>query len=577
MGLTGALNIGRSALAASQIGLQTAGNNIANAATPGYARQLTVFQPSRGQRFGGFTIGRGVGVSAIERQVDEAVQSRLRTSLGDEAAAGERSSILQQLEGVLNELSDFDLSSELSAFFNSWSDAANLLESDAVVVGEGARVAGFIRNMRDDLSALRSQIETQIDQQTQQANQILNEIAALNSEIAGGEVGGAAANGLRDQRDQRLNELATLMDISAVPDPSSGSLDVFVGSTPVVIGGQNRGVSIERVSDGDSVSVRLRLGTDGSVLPVSGGAIGGLLSTRGDAIDTTLDSLDDVARALIREVNQVHGTGANSAGHTRLDSERVIPAGDAALAINDPLNGTFSSLPFEVTNGGFIINITAPGGATRQARIDVDLDGITAAFASGTANDTSVADIVNDIGDLQGVEATIDATGRVVLSAEPGFTFSISDDTSGLVSALGLGGFFKGTGAADIDVRSELVSDPSGLVLGRMTAGSFVENGTALGITSLADQGVAMLGGQTVTARWADTVQSVGAQAGFAQTASEAQTLVRESLEAQRASTSGVSIDEETINLTTFQRQFQGAARLISTADELLSELIAIL
>ncbi|MEO1717937.1 MAG: flagellar basal body protein, partial [Planctomycetota bacterium] len=40
MAIGSAFNIGRSALQASQLGVQVASNNLANAATPGYARQV---------------------------------------------------------------------------------------------------------------------------------------------------------------------------------------------------------------------------------------------------------------------------------------------------------------------------------------------------------------------------------------------------------------------------------------------------------------------------------------------------------------------------------------------------------
>jgi flagellar hook-associated protein 1 FlgK len=52
--------------------------------------------------------------------------------------------------------------------------------------------------------------------------------------------------------------------------------------------------------------------------------------------------------------------------------------------------------------------------------------------------------------------------------------------------------------------------------------------------------------------------------------------LVRESLEAQEQAVSGVSIDEESIDLLLFQRQFQAAARFISTIDETLQTLLSI-
>jgi flagellar hook-associated protein 1 FlgK len=45
-------------------------------------------------------------------------------------------------------------------------------------------------------------------------------------------------------------------------------------------------------------------------------------------------------------------------------------------------------------------------------------------------------------------------------------------------------------------------------------------------------------------------------------------------LTTQRASTSGVSLDEETINLITYQKAYQAAARIVTVMDEMLDTLI---
>ena len=56
----------------------------------------------------------------------------------------------------------------------------------------------------------------------------------------------------------------------------------------------------------------------------------------------------------------------------------------------------------------------------------------------------------------------------------------------------------------------------------------------------------------------------------------DATRLVRESLDAQRQAVSGVSLDEESINLLNYQRQYQGAARFISVIDELTQTLLGL-
>jgi flagellar hook-associated protein 1 FlgK len=51
---------------------------------------------------------------------------------------------------------------------------------------------------------------------------------------------------------------------------------------------------------------------------------------------------------------------------------------------------------------------------------------------------------------------------------------------------------------------------------------------------------------------------------------------VRESIDSQIQATSGVSLDEESINMLSYQRQFQAAARYIATIDETLQTLLTI-
>ena len=93
MALLGAsFQIGRSALAAYQSAIAITGQNIANVGNPNYTRltgRLTTLQG--GPTLGGVAPGGGVNLTALERHVDEALESRLRMSLGTRAARCRRS------------------------------------------------------------------------------------------------------------------------------------------------------------------------------------------------------------------------------------------------------------------------------------------------------------------------------------------------------------------------------------------------------------------------------------------------------------------------------------------------------
>jgi len=576
MGLNNAIDIGRSSITASQAGIQVTANNLANISTRGFARRVVSLEPSRGVRDGGVFVGRGVDLADVRRQASESVQRRLRASIGDEAGARESANLRTGLESILNELSGQDLSSRLNDFFNAWSERANLTQSSSVVVQEGVQLAGFVRGLDEQLVDLRNSIDAELGSLVSRAEQLSSQVASLNREIVSAEVGGATANALRDQRDVVIDELSELLDVEAVEQPS-GAVDLVVGSEPIVTGSRARSLVLDRRSGAQGVEVRVRVGADGRELRVDSGRIGALLDERGRSVEQTRRSLDLVAGELIAGVNRLHATGTNEAGLTRAQSLRAMSVTDRAIAFNDPASGAMEGVPGEVRNGGFFVHVThSATGATEQVRVDVDLDGLDSGLAPGTGDDTSPADVAAQLDAIDGISAGFAPDGRLVIEASAGFEFRFADDTSGVLGALGVNAYFTGTGASDIGVREELEREPSLLQSGRMESGTLVENGTALAIARLQDEPLDGLDGRSLRGAWQDRVQAVGSETERALDRAEATTTIREGLESQRAVVSGVSADEESVNLLAFQRQFQGAARVISVADELLQTLISI-
>ncbi len=578
MSLSAALEIGRSALAASQIGIQIAGNNMANAATPGYSRQLGRFVSVQGAGSQmGISIGGGVSVNAVQREVDNALQGRLWGATSDQSAAQAQQQIYSQVEDTLGELGDHDLSSQLSAFFQGWSEQGNQTPTASAVVQQGDQLASFIKQLRGNLTDQRGQIDDQIGAGVDRANQLLVQIAGLNQAIAGSEVGGAQANTLRDQRDSAISELSTYVDVNVVDHGSQG-VDVLVGSTPVVLGNQSRGLQVKtQVVNGDTqISVSTVAGAQ--TLSIASGSLGSLVAQRASAVDDTVAKLDQLASNGLFAVNKLHSTGRNADGLTTTTGTLSVPTGDRALALNDPNNATFGGLPYHAVNGGFVVNVRDKAtGTTTSVRINVDLDGITNAGTPGTSDDTTATDIQNKLNTIPGLSASFTPDGKLKVDAAQGFDFSFSDDSSGAVAVLGLNAYFTGTSAKDIGVRDDLKADPSLLTRGRDVDGQFVENGTSLGISGLQDVSIPALGGQTLQGMWRDTVQTVGANSAGATTAAQAAGVVRDSLDSQRSAISGVSVDEESINLLDYQRQYQGAAKIISVADSMTQELMQLI
>ena len=99
---------------------------------------------------------------------------------------------------------------------------------------------------------------------------------------------------------------------------------------------------------------------------------------------------------------------------------------------------------------------------------------------------------------------------------------------------------------------------------------------TALALADLQDAPVTALSGSSLREFWQNSVNGLAVKASAANLAVESAGLVRQSLDAQIQSVSGVSLDEEAINLLMFQRHFQAAARFITVIDEMLETLLAL-
>ncbi|MBU6413823.1 MAG: flagellar hook-associated protein FlgK [Planctomycetes bacterium] len=577
MSLSNAMQIGRSALAVSQAGISVTSNNIANAGTAGYARQIARMEPIQGAGADAAgAAGRGVRISQVRRQVDQAIEHRLRGAISDEASANQNSLLMGQIESVLGTIGDGDLSNQLSQFFNTWSERANGTRTSASVVQQGQQLSNYLSRLRSDLRSQTSQIDGQLSASVSRANTILGQIADLNTAIAGNEQGGNEASALRDQRDIALTELSSLMRVSTV-EHENGAIDVLVGSTPVILGGRSRGLELSFTS-GDDGSSEARIVTRNSAerIDMLGGSIGALVEQRVNGLGDTLASLDRIASQLAFNVNRYHSTGTNAQGLTGTSSQVAFATADRALALNSASNQTMAALPYVPQDGSFKVQMkNTATGETRTVQIRVDLDGLTDAGLPGTDDDTTAQDIVFALNAVPGLNAGFSSEGKLTITSDSGYAFAFQDDSSNVLAALQVNSYFTGTTASSLSVRSDLVTSPSSLVAGRWDAsGNLVENGTALAIARLRDEPNSALGGASIVSSWSDTAQRVGDRAATARIDAEASTTVRANLEGQRANVSGVSTDEESLNLMQYQRQYQGAARLISVCDELMQTLM---
>lgn len=580
MSLSTSLQIGRSALTAGQMAIQIAGNNVSNATTPGYSRQTLSLTPTQDTRFGGNFIGRGVNVQAIRRQVDDALQARLWSGLSAESAGSTDLRLLGGVENVMNALGGTNLSTQLNAFFNSWSTLADTPGAGgprALVVQQGQQLSSYVKNLRSQLVDQRLQVDRELGTSVLRADDLLSQIANLNTQIVTAENGQGVANGLRDQRDALITELSKFMDITAVQQ-ANGNVDILVASQPVVLAGQTRGLQLKFEDDNGTTVISVTTRDNQEKLAITSGTVGSLMRQRNELVTDTIQRVDNIARNLIHEVNRIYSQGSNGQPVSSYQGLTAVGASDLARSFNDPANATFQALNFRPTSGKFSVTVTNNAtGSSQTVNIPIDLDGINSSFAPGFANDTSMNSLIASLNGVSNLTATTGPNGGLVVNAASGFSVSFSDDTSGVLAVLGVNTYFTGTDASDIAVRSDLVASPATLNAARTENGARADNGAALALSRLRNQTITGLNGETFNAAWNGATQAVAVRVTSSKTNAEATKLVRENLDAQRSSISGVSMDEEAINLVNYQRQYQAGARFISVVDEMTQTLLQLI
>ena len=170
-------------------------------------------------------------------------------------------------------------------------------------------------------------------------------------------------------------------------------------------------------------------------------------------------------------------------------------------------------------------------------------------------------------------------------TANPPVSFSMGSDTTGVMAALGINTFFQGTSAATITVNTQLHSDLNRIAAGAINGSNEInagDNSIANDIGKLLTKPVEIstawrtTGNQSLTEYYSTLVSKVGGDTRTAKTNADYNKALAADLDSRQASVSGVSIDEEMSNLIKFQHSYTAAAKLITTADQMLQTLLGL-
>lgn len=452
-----AFEIGRRALNANQFGISLTGQNIANINTPGYSRRRAQLSEAATANIDGKLVGTGVKVTGIEAFRDNLIQSRIQTETGISGKLTAYRDSLAPVEVALNSSESGGLQNAIGSFFGAFRDLdanPNSLPLRAVATQRGANLANAFQSTRSKLDNIRTDVDGQLRSTVDQVNTLAKHIAKLNVDIRTAESSGNDASPLRDQRTELINDISELAGVRQVPNVD-GSVNLTIGEgRPLVAGDKAFELHAGNTPPLGYATITL----DGQPAIFEEGKIRGYQDAI-DEVNSQIDTLDNLAAAVVSRVNTLHTSG------TDLD-------GNAGVKF-------FSDSP-----------------AVTAANISID--------------------------------PAVKANPRLVVAsalAQPGQ---------------------NGTLAGEI---ANLMTDPTTTV-GSQT-GSF-------------------------SSIYGSMLSDTGEKLNAAESNLQTQTAIIAQATAQRDSISGVSLDEEAINLLQYQKAFEAAARFIKVAEEMTQTILSL-
>jgi flagellar hook-associated protein 1 FlgK len=134
---------------------------------------------------------------------------------------------------------------------------------------------------------------------------------------------------------------------------------------------------------------------------------------------------------------------------------------------------------------------------------------------------------------------------------------------------------FVGTAAAAMAMNPAITgaAQPLDLIAASSVSGAVGDGSNARKIAEFQAEAF-LAGGRTASETYLAQITGLGGSIKLAKGNGEAQELVSATLRQQRESASGVSLDEEAANLAKYQRTYQALARLMTSLDEMMDQVI---
>ena len=623
MSLGSALATAISGLQVNQAALSIVSSNIANAQTSGYVTRALVQTEVAGASS---DTGTSVRVLGVNRQLDQYLQSQLRTETSGGGYADKMSSVLAQLQSLYGTPGG---TGTLETAYNGFTSALQALSVNSgaqsarsLALSTAQSLAQQLNTTTQGVQALRSNAEQDIGAAVTQANNDMAQIAKFNSQLQGLSATDNTAAALMDQRDTAIRDLAQLMDIR-VGTAGANQATVYTTSGLQLVGVEASQLSfksqgtLNASSQWNSNPALSTAGTLTLTFPngatvdmiqtksIGSGRIGADLQLRDGTLVQAQAQLDQLAATLASSLSDVTtaGTAAVSGSKTGfdLDLSNVLPGNSINLTYTDTATNTPhqitivrvddpTALPLPNTAASpndKVIGVNFQGGmASIVAQITAAVGNTNLQFSNPAGSTLRVLD--NGAAAVSVNTASTTVTTQVLANGSP--QLPVFSDGSALYTGVITGRGVQQTGfAGRIAVNSALADDPSKFVVyntsplttagdttrsdflySQLTSGSFTYSPqTGLGSRTSPLKG-------TLPNYLQQFLSLQSNAAASAQQIAQGQDVVVNTLQQKFNSASGVNIDAEMANLIALQNTYTANAHVMSVVQSMMQTLMQI-
>jgi flagellar hook-associated protein 1 FlgK len=371
LGLFGTLNLAARSMQAQMTGVEVAGQNLANVNTTGYSRQRVDIQTSPDITTGIGSEGTGANATSIQQIVNTLLNTQVQSQQSTSGYWNGQQSALQSAQNALGEFlngtsststttsatsdSSTGLASQLSGLFSAFQAVATSPTSTTArqaLIGQAQTLATTFNNVSTQLDSLKTSLNSALGDNINSANKLLSGIATLNQQISAAQFSGGTANDLLDAREQDLENLAQLTNITTSTE-TNGAVDVSIDGQALVTGYKVADTLTTYAAGNNTTLVQTANGHQ--LLAQTGGSMQGTIDARDGTLAKLQTSLNTLASTLIAQVDAIHTGGYSLTGSTGAN----FFAGSSASTIN--VNPALAANPNLIQTSG---SATAAGDNT---------------------------------------------------------------------------------------------------------------------------------------------------------------------------------------------------------------------